>query len=59
LTGELSDWLGIDVPATIVWEYPTVELVTRQIVEHCALTLKTQTATETMVECNTAMRNGS
>lgn len=24
LSAELEDWLGIDVDATIVWEYPTI-----------------------------------
>ncbi len=24
LSAELEDWLGIDVDATIVWDYPTV-----------------------------------
>jgi acyl carrier protein len=36
LTGELADWLGTDVPATLVWEYPTIELVARQVAQRCA-----------------------
>ena len=36
LTGELSEWLGIEVPATALWEFPTIELIARQAAQHCA-----------------------
>lgn len=29
LAGELQNWLGIDVPSTLVWDYPTVGDVAR------------------------------
>jgi acyl carrier protein len=27
LAGDLSDWLGFDVPETLVWDYPTIKEV--------------------------------
>ena len=38
LTGDLADWLGQDMPATLLWEYPTVEAAAQYLAEqsgHC------------------------
>ena len=34
LTGDLADWLNQDLPATLLWEYPTVETLSRYLAEH-------------------------
>jgi len=34
LSGDLEEWLGRDLPATLVWDYPTIERLAR----HLALT---------------------
>jgi len=31
LTGELADWLGHALPATLFWNYPTVEALSRHL----------------------------
>lgn len=31
LAAELQNWLGIDVPSTLVWDYPTVGEVARYL----------------------------
>ena len=33
LTGDLADWLGQDIPATLLWEYPTVEAAAQYLAE--------------------------
>jgi acyl carrier protein len=33
LTGELADRLGRDLPATLFWDYPTIEILARHLVE--------------------------
>lgn len=33
LTGDLAEWLGIDLPATLLWDYPTIEALTRYLAE--------------------------
>lgn len=29
LTGELQEWLGIKLPPTLLWDYPSIELLAR------------------------------
>jgi len=29
LSGELEDWLGASIPATLLWDYPTIAEVSR------------------------------
>ena len=31
LSADMIDWLGRDLPATLVWDYPTIELLARHI----------------------------
>lgn len=33
LVGKLQDWLGVDLPATLVWEYRTVSALARYLAE--------------------------
>jgi acyl carrier protein len=33
LTGDLAEWLGRDLPATLLWEYPTIELLAAHLNE--------------------------
>ncbi len=33
LTGDLADQLGCDLPANLLWEYPTIEAVARHLAE--------------------------
>ena len=33
LTGELADRLGRDLPATLFWDYPTIEILARHLAE--------------------------
>lgn len=34
LTGELEDWLGAEVPPTLLYDYPTVEALVSHIAEN-------------------------
>lgn len=29
LTGEMQEWLGIKLPPTLLWDYPSIELLAR------------------------------
>lgn len=31
LAGDLEEWLGRTLPATLVWEYPTIEVLSRHL----------------------------
>ncbi|MBC7983802.1 MAG: acyl carrier protein [Candidatus Obscuribacterales bacterium] len=31
LTADLEDWLGRDLPATLIWDYPSIELLARYL----------------------------
>jgi acyl carrier protein len=31
LTGELQDWLGIKLAPTLIWDYPSIELLARHL----------------------------
>jgi len=33
LTADLEDWLGRDLPATLVWDYPSIELLARHLAQ--------------------------
>lgn len=36
LTGELADWLGFDLPATLFWDHPTLEALAQFLAENIA-----------------------
>lgn len=31
ITGDLAGWLGRDIPATLLWDYPTIELLAKYL----------------------------
>jgi acyl carrier protein len=31
LTGDLEEWLGRDLPATLAWDYPNIEALARHL----------------------------
>lgn len=31
LSGDLEDWLGVELPATLIWDYPSIELLSRHL----------------------------
>ena len=33
LSGDLEDWLGRSVPATLIWDYPTIEEISEHLKE--------------------------
>ena len=33
LAAELEDWIGFRLPSTLVWDYPTIETLARQLAE--------------------------
>ncbi len=33
LTAALEDWLGRDLPATLIWDYPSIELLARHLAQ--------------------------
>ncbi len=33
MAGELEEWLGCTLPATLVWEYPTIETLAKYLAE--------------------------
>ncbi|MEM1241534.1 MAG: acyl carrier protein [Cyanobacteria bacterium P01_H01_bin.26] len=33
LVGDLEDWLDLELPATLLWDYPTVEQASNYLVE--------------------------
>lgn len=35
LTGELADWLAVELPATAFWDYPTIETLSHHLSEIC------------------------
>lgn len=37
LTGDLAEWLGCDLPATLLWEYPTIEALARHLAERALI----------------------
>ena len=36
LTGDLEDWLGLELPPTLVWEHPTISALTDHLDEELA-----------------------
>jgi acyl carrier protein len=36
LTGDLADWLGRDLPATLLWDYPSVGKLSHRLAEDLA-----------------------
>jgi acyl carrier protein len=34
LSGDLEDWLGRQLSPTVVWDYPTIELLARHLAEN-------------------------
>lgn len=36
LTGDLAQWLGRELPATSLWEYPTIEALSHHLAEENA-----------------------
>ena len=36
LSGDLEEWLGLKLPATLAWDYPTIELMARNLAERAA-----------------------
>lgn len=39
LTGDLAEWLACDLPATLLWEHPTIETLARHLVVERAVSL--------------------
>jgi acyl carrier protein len=39
LTGDLEEWLGLELPSTLVWDYPTI----RQLASHLSERLQDDT----------------
>jgi acyl carrier protein len=37
LTGDLADWLELDLPATLFWEYPTIESLARYLADNLSV----------------------
>lgn len=37
MTGELEDWLGIELPATLLWDYPTIAEASAYLAEESRL----------------------
>lgn len=37
LTGELEQWLDLRLPETIIWDYPTIEILTQYLTEQLNL----------------------
>ncbi len=37
MTGELEDWLGIELPATLLWDYPTIAEASAFLAEEARL----------------------
>jgi acyl carrier protein len=35
LSGALEEWLDLRLPATLAWDYPTVELLSEHLAERC------------------------
>ncbi|HEY9402633.1 MAG TPA: acyl carrier protein [Pyrinomonadaceae bacterium] len=33
LSGDLEDWLGCELPATLLWDYPTIQVLSRHLAE--------------------------
>ncbi len=33
MTGDLSDWLGMDVPAMLAYDHPTIESISQAVAE--------------------------
>jgi 8-amino-7-oxononanoate synthase len=33
LSGELEDWLGVELPATILWDYPTIAALAEHLAQ--------------------------
>ena len=42
LTGELEDWLNIDVDPTVVWDYPTIRELSGYLTQEIAATTVAQ-----------------
>jgi acyl carrier protein len=46
LAGDLEDWLGLDLSPTLLWDYPTVETLTRYLAEEIKNGLQREKSTE-------------
>lgn len=36
LTGDLADWLGYEIPATLLWDYPTIDKLASHLADQLA-----------------------
>ena len=36
MTGDLEEWLGIEIPVTLAWDYPTIQLLAAYLAELAA-----------------------
>ena len=51
ISGDLGDWLGLRLPATLAWDYPTIEALTHHLAE--ALTVKNEQSSPGDSPCDT------
>jgi acyl carrier protein len=45
LTGDLEDWLGLTLPATLLWDYSTIDVLARHLAEELNLAQSNSSAT--------------
>lgn len=36
IAGELEDWIGVTISATLLWDYPTIRVLSRYLVDQTA-----------------------
>lgn len=50
LVGDLEDWLQIELPSTLLWDYPTIEKAAQYMVKEFDVSAVTNAAPESMKE---------
>jgi acyl carrier protein len=44
IVGEMEDWLGVELPSTLLWDYPTIEKAANYLINEMGITPVESTA---------------
>ncbi|TAF08876.1 MAG: phosphopantetheine-binding protein [Nostocales cyanobacterium] len=46
IVGDMEDWLGAELPSTLLWDYPTIEKAAKYLVEEAGVSPEETTTAE-------------